>query len=101
MNDWQEVPAWQALKALTEGTHDVECHGLNNWFRLSTSEECAIQLRARCRIRPKRRTMDVKGLPVPASVQSQPSASWIELRFASIEQAEEALRILETAREAQ
>lgn len=102
MNNWQEVPAWQALKALTEGTHDVE-----RWS--STYEEWrSIENRAsnfadhdHCRIRPKRRTVDAKGLPVPVYIRPHSDSKALVLGYASDEIAKDAQRILEAAREAQ
>lgn len=102
--NWQEVPAWQALKALTEGTHDVEVNDDGRWFKAPSRYDFSSD--DRCRIRPKRRTMDVKGLPafnfaVLANKSKYVAMTSVVVDFQNEEMAREALRILEAAREAQ
>jgi len=69
MNEWQEVKAWEALKALQEGTHDVQYttsstnSSWTSWSSFFVSGEACHH-----RIRPKVRTVDVIGLPVPLHV---------------------------------
>ena len=69
MSEWKEVPAWEALKALQEGTHDVEFSPINSerWARDSL-EYFVARKELQYRVRPKLRTVDVIGLPVPLHV---------------------------------
>ena len=100
---WIYPPAWMALKALTEGTHDVQWARGPDWCKLQDADELSKD--DRCRIRQKRRTMDVAGLPVHRSIKAPQHERWerpvIELRYENDSDRDEALIILEAARDAQ
>ena len=65
MSEWEVVPAWEALKALQEGTHDVQYTrgDSGGWFY--EEDDFVAGNKWKHRIRPKVRTVDVIGLPVP------------------------------------
>jgi hypothetical protein len=54
-NEWQEVPAWQAMKAYHEGTHDVEQYGYYSAFESWGAVRKLSEFSSGCkhRIRPK------------------------------------------------
>lgn len=65
MSEWKEVPAWEALKALQEGTHDVQYARVGGEGWGDEEDEFVTGKNWKHRIRPKVRTVDVIGLPVP------------------------------------
>lgn len=67
MSEWKEVPAWEALKALQEGTHEVQFKYKDGGWLNDDSSFIAGE-NWHHRIRPKVRTVDVIGLPVPKAV---------------------------------
>ena len=64
MSEWKEVPAWEALKALQEGTHEVQFKYKDGGW-LNDDGSFIAGENWHHRIRPKVRTVDVIGLPVP------------------------------------
>ena len=77
MSEWEVVPAWEALKALQEGTHDVQYTrgDSGGWFY--EEDDFVAGNKWKHRIRPKVRTVDVIGLPVP----NAPNKISVELRW--------------------
>lgn len=67
MSEWKEVPAWEALKALQEGTHDVQYARVGGEGWGDEEDEFVTGKNWKHRIRQKVRTVDVIGLPVPQS----------------------------------